>query len=114
MNDTVDLLQKLQDLEIVLRESQIVHGNTGDEGGRAQVDLEAKELRSEIDQATLARYDRMSRQGLCVVHERKGMCLGCNLAIPQGDLNRMIRGEMRPCCPHCDRFLILESLDPDK
>lgn len=99
-----DKLNRLQELEITLKESQIVHGDDAEASAPLRGQIEV--LRSQIDEAALTRYDRLSRHGLAVVRVLGGMCMGCNITIPQGDINRMKSGKIDPVCPHCDRFVV--------
>jgi len=100
MQDTVAELQRLQELEITLREAKIVHA--GDDDAKAQsVTDEIAQLRERIDGHWLARYDRLARHGLGVVRVVSGLCMGCNITIPVGDLNRIRSGKVEPLCPNC-------------
>ena len=103
MIEKIKILVKLQELDIILKEAQIVHGD-----GKDTNVLEAKvtSLRKDIDGNTLSRYDRLVRQGVAVVQEMNGMCLGCNLSIPIGDLNRIQSQKIDPICPNCGKFLV--------
>ena len=107
MQETITALLRLQELEITMKEVKIVHGESGDEYSKISADIES--TRESIDVDTLARYDRLAKHGLSIVKVRNGMCLGCNMTIPVGDLNRMKADESRaPVCPNCARFLNLE------
>lgn len=105
MIDTVRTLQKLQDLEITYREAVIMHGgqNANSDSLRASID----ELRGLINADCLARYDRLSKHGLAVVQVVNNQCMGCNLSIPQGDMNRMRSSRSEPICPNCGVYLAL-------
>jgi predicted nucleic acid-binding Zn-ribbon protein len=100
----ISQLLDLQELDIVLAEARIVHDNerTG------ELEQKIADLRASIDTDTLARYDRVRQQeGSSVVPIKSGMCMGCHLGVPQGDLNRMKSEKMSPNCPNCGRFLVL-------
>lgn len=105
MQETLKLLLELQELGITLNEARILHGDDAED--IAELKQREKELREKINVDTLARYDRLSRHGLGVVRIQGGMCMGCNMSIPQGDLNRMQKAAQESICPNCGRYLIL-------
>jgi predicted nucleic acid-binding Zn-ribbon protein len=105
LSNTIDQLKQLQELEITLREATIVHGEHQERVIRIREQVNA--LRAQIEVDYLGRYDRLTRHGLGVVEVLHGMCMGCNMAIPQGDLNRMKAATAEPVCPHCGLFLYL-------
>ena len=106
MTDKIRLLLELQELGITLSESEILHGKQSE---TEQLKRRQGELRGQIDNDTLAKYDRLSKIGLAVVEVNGNMCLGCHMSIPAGDLNRMIKKETTPACPNCGRFLNLDK-----
>jgi predicted nucleic acid-binding Zn-ribbon protein len=108
MREIVEKLLELQELEIVVAESRILHKKETQEGV-ADVTARIEALREAVPDAILRRYDAMRRNGLAVSVEQKGVCSGCRLNIPLGDLNRMRRGVIEWCCPNCARFLLLSK-----
>lgn len=102
METQIQQLYELQELEIVLAEGRIVHGEDAE---MEKLDRQVAALRDRIEPLALARFDRLSQYGMAVVAVRGGMCLGCNITIPVGDLNRMRTGKAEPVCPHCGRFV---------
>jgi hypothetical protein len=106
MEELVANLIRLQELEIVLEESRIMHlGKRPAALGR--IEGRVVKLRRGIPGPSLKRYDALRRTGLGAVRETKGFCRGCSLNVPIGDLRRMRRGEMEWLCPNCGRFLLL-------
>ena len=103
MRDIVALLRELQELEITLREARILHG---EDSGDVELETQIQALRGRIAVDALARYDRLSRHGLGVVPLMNEMCMGCNMSIPRGDLNRMKANKLELICPNCGRYLI--------
>ena len=102
-------LMDLQELEIVRQESAIVHGDDA-ATKTVELDPEIANLREQVPPAVLKRFDGYRRQqGVAIVREADGVCLGCHLNITQGDLNRMRREEMDWLCPNCGRFLLLSE-----
>lgn len=104
MQDKLSLLLQLQELGITLSEAKILHGEDAETDELKQKE---KDIREKVDVDTLARYDRLSKHGLGIVRIQSGMCMGCNMTIPQGDLNRMERGSQASICPHCGRYLAI-------
>jgi len=110
MRELVRLLQELQELELILEETRIVHGNTPP----AQVEHtreRMKALRSSIPEDVLRRFDALRSGGSAVAAEINGVCSACRLTVPVGDLNRMHKGTAPWICPNCGRFLLLETDD---
>ena len=106
MREQIILLRELQELDLVRKESAIVHQDEPPTPIDA-VDSRANAIREQIDSTLLTRYDRLIDRGLAVVEERGGMCMGCMLSIPMGDLNRMRTAKADPVCANCGRFLAL-------
>ncbi len=104
MLEKMKSLFELQELDLILKEARIVHGKEVDSDSILE---KISKIREKIDGETLSRYDRLIKQGLGVVQLRNGMCLGCNLSIPIGDINRMNVGNMDPICPNCGIFINL-------
>jgi predicted nucleic acid-binding Zn-ribbon protein len=106
MKDQVRLLLELQELNLVSKESALVHDDS-----ETDMDLAQKmvSLSDQVRPDILSRFNRLAAHGAAVVAVNSGMCRGCNVAIPQGDMNRMINGSTDPICPHCDRFLNLDT-----
>ena len=107
MLETIKLLVKLQELDLILAEVKIVHKK---EKNTDSIKEKVKSIREQIDLMILSRYDRLARQGLAVVQEIDGRCLGCNLSIPVGDLNRIKAQKMDSICPNCGKFLVITSV----
>ena len=108
MRNLLTALLELQDLELVLEESRIVHGDdalpvTG------EVEKRIRALRLAISTRELRRFDALRRGGPAVVREHDGTCGGCHLNVPRGDLNRMLRIEVDWLCPNCGRYLLVSS-----
>jgi predicted nucleic acid-binding Zn-ribbon protein len=108
MRNIVEKLMKMQELELVVHESEILHKSQEDTGTktlRKQVD----DIATEIPAEPLQRYRKLRSAGLAVVGEEVGICLGCRLNIPRGDLNRMRAGKAPWMCPNCSKFLLLSE-----
>ncbi len=108
MRDLLTTLLELQELEIVLEESRIVHGDSA-LASAAVVEQRVKAIRQSVPPGELRRYDGLRRGGAAVVKEHDGSCGGCHLNINRGDRNRMLRMEMAWVCPNCGRYLLVSS-----
>ncbi|MFA4945381.1 MAG: C4-type zinc ribbon domain-containing protein [Lentisphaeria bacterium] len=114
MRTTVNELLRLQELELILAESRIIHASASHPPTAIrQIEADIASLRAGIPMAHLRRYDRLRRSGLGVAQEEGGVCTACHLSVNQGDLIRMRRGEMAWTCPHCARFLLLTPANAD-
>jgi predicted nucleic acid-binding Zn-ribbon protein len=106
MQELLTALLELQELEIVLEESRIVHGDATLPSA-VRVEVRVKALRQAVPPGELRRYDGLRRGGPAVVKEHDGSCGGCHLNVNRGDLNRMLRLEMDWLCPNCGRYLLV-------
>ncbi|MFT5130056.1 MAG: putative nucleic acid-binding Zn-ribbon protein [Rhodothermales bacterium] len=102
----IQILMRLQEIDIVLSEARIMHEGEED---TSELRDERDVLNEKVDAVILARYQRLIQRDVAVVHVRGGLCTGCYLAIPQGDLNRMRSNKLDPVCDNCGRFLHLDS-----
>lgn len=103
-NDSRKLFD-LQELELIVEESRILHRQ--DTGGHtAEILTKIAELRGSLDDDCLRRFDRLRQQGMAVAKLEAGVCGGCRLNIPQGDVIRMRKSAEPPACPNCGRFLL--------
>jgi predicted nucleic acid-binding Zn-ribbon protein len=104
MLNKIEILIEMQELDLILKEAKIVHQKDVDS---ESIRNKLEKLRNSIDAQTLSRFDRLIKQGLSVVQLRGGMCLGCNLSIPVGDINRIKANNAEPICPNCGKFVIV-------
>lgn len=109
MQNQVKMLFELQDLEIVVDESRILHRNHVDGVNPDTLDGRIRQIRTEVSPDLLRRYDLLRKRGLAVAEEHGGICHGCRLNVPVGDLNRMRKGVRDCICPNCARFLMLSD-----
>ena len=106
MRHELEQLLVIQDLELTLAETDILHARQPEscvERVRQEVELK----RQIVDPNLLKRYDQLRRNGVAVVKESNGVCGGCCLNIPIGDLRRMHRKSIPWICPNCSRFVLL-------
>ncbi|HQL88015.1 MAG: hypothetical protein GX574_10915 [Lentisphaerae bacterium] len=108
MRDTVKLLLRLQELELIREEARIFHRHD-QQDKMAQLDDTLRKQREQVEEQWLRRFDGLRRSGIAVVHEFGGICQNCRMSISLGMLNRMRKGEAEWICPNCGRFLLLSD-----
>lgn len=108
MRNVIRILLRLQELELIREEVRIIHGNDQPEKA-AQLDESLRELRQQVQEQWLRRFDGLRRSGIAVAMEFGGICQNCRMAISLGDLNRMRKEEKEWICPNCGRFLLLSE-----
>ncbi|MCM8541782.1 MAG: C4-type zinc ribbon domain-containing protein [Lentisphaeraceae bacterium] len=123
-------LLKIQDLELVLKESSIVHPDidleTEDiqaEGEDTQADdilTQAEDIQAQIDELKknvperqFKQYDKVKKNGLGIAQEIQGRCKACHMAIPIGTITSIQAGKSEPLCPSCNVYIFLESFGED-
>ena len=106
MRDVLEALLQLQELELVLQESGIVHNQQSPDSA-VGVEESIAALREQIPPNHLRRYDMLKKNGPGIARKLSGVCSTCRLNVPIGDLNRMRRGDIPWACPNCGRFLLL-------
>jgi predicted nucleic acid-binding Zn-ribbon protein len=100
--EDIRLLRQLQEYEITLNEARIMHGETE---ALEAVEECIRAIREKLERDVLARYDRLSKAGPGLVTVKDGMCMGCYIMIPRGDLNRISAGKADPACPNCGIYI---------
>ncbi len=108
MREIIQTLHTLQELEIVLRESDILHENRVPDTAE-KTSARIRELRKTVPEDILRRFDALRRNGTAVSTETAGVCSACRLNIPIGDLNRMRKEQIPWICPNCGRFVLLSE-----
>jgi len=107
MRETIASLLEVQELELVLEESRILHRTQTPNAEERALEERIASVRHPIPPEVLRRYDGLRRNGLAATTEEGGVCRACRLAVTVGDLNRMRNGTLEWVCPHCGRFLLL-------
>ena len=66
---------------------------------------------SELPAALLRKYQTLfkRRAGLALALARRGACLGCNMALPPQQYNKLLKFSELQTCPHCNRILYVEQ-----
>lgn len=108
MIQRIFLLAELQELELIIEESAIIHRNDSN-SSISELRGKAAGIRAKLPADILERYDRLRRNGPAVVSEVDGICTGCRLNVPKGDLQRMQNGSIPPICPNCYKFILLDA-----
>jgi len=109
VRNVVQSLFDLQEMELVLTESRILHSALPPVSMQ-RLEQKIADSRREIGANFLKRYDSLRRNGVGVAREQSGICNACHISVNIGDLSRMRRGEMAWTCPNCARFLLLEGV----
>ena len=72
-------------------------------------EAEHAKMAATIRKDVLAKYDAIrKRKGLAVVPAHRGVCTGCNMALPPQLFNILQRGETIEYCPSCQRIVYYE------
>ena len=109
-------LLKIQDLEIVLKESSIVHNDSESdvEGDTDDIQSQIDELKSQVPERQLKHYERVKKNGLGIAQEIQGRCKACHMSIPVGTITNIQSEKSEPICPNCNIYIFLESFGEDK
>ncbi len=105
-------LLKIQELEMVLKESAIVHSDKDIETGNLEEQIES--LKNDVPERILNHFHKVKKNGLGIAQEIQGRCRACHMTIPVGNLNRIQSGKDEPKCPSCSVFLFVEAWGEDK
>lgn len=99
------LLQKLQDIEIKKRKAT--------KKQRQELDRKANLIREELDQALVARFDRlMERYGFAVAEVEDGACQSCNFYMATGMSSAIEGSNDIFVCENCGKFLVAKKRKP--
>ena len=105
-------LLKIQDLEIVLKESSIVHTDNDVETDDIQSQID--ELKSQVPERQLRHYERVKKNGLGIAQEIQGRCKACHMSIPVGTITNIQSEKAEPICPNCNIYIFLEFFGDEK
>ena len=105
-------LLKIQELELVLKESAIVHEDKDLE--TAEIEKQISSLKSDVPEKILNHYEKFKKNGLGIAQEIDGRCRACHMTIPVGNLNRIQSGKDEPVCPNCGVYIFAEIWEEDK
>jgi len=101
------LLKRLQEIEIRRKKAT--------KEQKKVLEKESSHLREELDQALLARFDRlMERYGFAVAEVADGACQGCNINVATG-MSAAIEGSNDIyVCENCGKYLVAFRAKPVK
>ena len=99
-------LLKIQELQLVLEESKMLHGEDKEALGIAE---KIETLSTEVPEKLLAHFTKFRKRGVGITSEVGGRCRCCNMVIPQGTLNNMTALKIDPVCPSCNVYLYLSA-----
>ncbi len=96
------LLKKLQDIEIKMKKVKRKQ--------RDELEEKASLIREELDQALVARFDRlMERYGFAVAEVEDGACQGCNFYMATGMSSAIEGSNDIYVCENCGKFLVAKK-----
>lgn len=96
------LLKKLQDIEIRKRKASRKE--------RQELERKANLIREELDQALVARFDRlMERYGFAVAEVEDGACQSCNFYMATGTSAAIEGSNDIYVCENCGKFLVAKK-----
>lgn len=110
IKDELKHLLKLQELEIVLEESQIVHGENHDQD-TAKIETKITNLRKKISVKTLSTYDRLRKKGLGIAREVELRCKSCHMPMALSVVNAMKDSVNAPQCPNCNVIIFPSAFE---
>jgi predicted nucleic acid-binding Zn-ribbon protein len=107
MNDTIRLLVALQDLDLMIKESQNEEESFGFRIQNLEKLQAAREhLAQQVSVKWLRMYERVSkRHGRAVVPVEGGVCLGCFMGLPTSHQTSQKADEEVSVCENCGRIL---------
>jgi len=110
MKKVVSNLLKIQEYEIILEESEILHKDSS-LPDLARIINKIENLRKKVPTNTIRRFDSFRKKtGFGATIENNGFCNACHLRLNQGDINRMFNRKMPWICPFCGRYILIADL----
>lgn len=108
LKEELQNLLRVQDLELTLEESLIVHGKNH-EHNTTKVEEEIAELRAKISARTQNTYDRLRKKGIGIAREVGLRCKSCHMPMSISLVNAMRDAKQAPQCPNCNVILYPEA-----
>ena len=108
MNKTINQLLQLQDLEMAMREQEVMGKRKRASEASGTLDECIHALRMKLEPEPAGVYERIrKRYQVYVVPMLHDACSGCFMKLPVGDVSAIKHGEMW-LCPNCNRFLYFD------
>lgn len=84
---------------------------TGIDAALKEKGVRQEDLRKQLDESLLKKYDRIKRQrnGLALVGAMSGSCHGCHMNLPPQVVNEVRKNTGIVSCPNCQRILFWEN-----
>lgn len=110
MNKFINQLLQLHELELTLKENQVLHKSKGMHSAKSELEENIRELKSSLPFEIISVYDRISkRYPLPISPMVNGACTGCFIKLPVGIANRVMSDNEIISCPTCQRFLYFDD-----
>lgn len=104
------MLLDIQNLEMALRENEVIHKGTTDLAFVSTIKGKIEDIKSQLSFDTRSMYERIAqRYEIFVSPMMNNSCTGCFMKLPLADSNNVKTGLRLATCPHCDRFLYFEE-----
>lgn len=113
MNSTVEMLLRLQELDLLRRGAEL-HASPDGSSGMGSLLGRIDRVRRRIPGPALSRYDGLAQLYVePVAAVSQGGCQGCSKSLGTRKVSQLERSSQFLTCPHCGRFLYLEARAPD-
>lgn len=110
MHKLTKQLLRIQNLELAVRESDVIHRHLNGSPVRSGLKEKVEELKKKVRHDIIANYDRLgSRYEIRVSPMMRETCTGCFMKLPKADALEVMKGNSTYNCPNCGRFLYFEE-----
>ena len=118
MNKHINQLIQIQEMEITLRENEIIHKNRDTEETANEITANIEEMKKSLPSDILGILERVHpRYEVFVSPMINDSCTGCFMKIPVADAIAVKNPHQWSVCPNCNRFLYADDKPmsrPDK
>ena len=110
MNKHINQLIQIQEMEITLRENEIIHKDKDTEETAKQISANIEEMQKSLPEDILHILDRIkSRYEVFVSPMINDSCTGCFMKIPVSEAITVKNVHQWSVCPNCNRFLYADD-----
>mgnify|MGYP001618031554 CR=1 FL=1 len=116
MNRYVNMLLQIQELEIVLKEKNLMM-ETVESKNKALEELcyDISGLKKELPFEVVSPFERIfNKHGLAVCPMINSTCTGCSMKLPVGFANNVLSDKNCISCPNCGRYLFYDEQLPER